>query len=321
MKSRISKLKSRFKLRRPENLRIVVLSIATAAVFWLFNALNKEYDATVSYPVNWDFDQEDFIVVDELPSSIKLNVNGLGWNLLRVSLGLKANPLNVDLPNPSINKKIPGVSLTNRIADNLEELQLNYILDDTLHINIDERKSRSFGVYIDSANISLAENFRVISPIRYSVDLLEIEGPNELLYENPSDSFLIQIPETNINRNYDEEIDFSFKRSELFLFKPGSIEVAFDVAEFVTSEREISVQKINFPERRDFILMDTINTVFFEVQRSLESEVIGESIKVVADYQLFNPSDSTIILKIVEQPENITGARIALPQVRLTPNE
>ncbi len=133
------------------------MSIGTAAIFWFFNALNKDYDTTLGYPVDWQFDSEEYIIIDELPERIRINVNGLGWNLLRASLGFKVKPVSIILSNPAANKKIAGISLTNRVDDELEDLQLNYILDDTLAINIDKRGSRSFGVYIDSANISLAE--------------------------------------------------------------------------------------------------------------------------------------------------------------------
>ena len=104
--------------------------------------------------------------------------------------------------------KIPGVSLTNRVADDLDELQLNYILEDTLHMNIDYRDKRSFAVYVDSTGISVADNFRIVSPVIYDVHLLEIEGPRALLHANPSDSFLIAVHENQINGNYNDEIQF-----------------------------------------------------------------------------------------------------------------
>ena len=178
------------------------MSIGTAAIFWFFNALNKDYDTTLGYPVNWQFDSEEYIVIDELPARIRINVNGLGWNLLRASMGFKVKPVTIILSNPAANKKIAGVSLTNRVDDELEDIQLNYILDDTLIINIDKRGTRSFGVYIDSANISLAENYRIVSPISYDIDLLELEGPITLINSNPGDSFLINIKKKELKNNF-----------------------------------------------------------------------------------------------------------------------
>jgi len=321
LKSRLSKFKSRLKFNRPENLRIVALSIATAAVFWLFNALNKEYDATIGYPITWEFNPEEYIVVDEVPTSIKINVKGLGWNLVRASLGLKVNPITIQLNNPAANRKIPGVSLTNRVDDELEELQLNYILDDTLYLNIDYRRSRTFAVYIDSANISLAENYRIITPINYDIHLLEIEGPSDLLNQNRSDSFLIAVPDQQINNNFSDEIEFEIERPELFLLNPKSVNVAFEVAEFVTAEREVLIHQVNFPQKGGAQLIDTTCVVQFKVQKDLESIVVADSFMVVADYRRFNKSDTSLILRVQNYQPEAKDIIITYPQVRLKYNE
>lgn len=321
MRSRISNLLKRITKNRPENLRVVILAMFTATVFWLFNALNKEYDATVGYPIEWQFDSEDYIIVEEPPSTIRINVKGLGWNLIRASLGLKVAPISIVLSNPAANKKIPGVSLTNRVADNLEQLELNYILDDTLHMDIDYRAKRSFGVYIDSAAISLAENYRIVSPVSYDVHLLEVEGPKALLYENPSDSFLISISEQQITDNFDENIRFRFDRPELFRFNPPTVNVNFVVAEFVAAERNVVIERLDFPDDGTIALQDTNCTVQFVVRRDFEESVRADSFEIVADYKLLNELDSTLLLNVAKVPANVFETRITNPQVRVQYNE
>lgn len=293
------------------------MSIGTAAIFWFFNALNKDYDTTLGYPVDWQFDVESYIVIDELPERIRINVNGLGWSLLRASLGFKVKPVTIILANPAANKKIAGVSLTNRVDDELEDLQLNYILDDTLAINVGIRGTRSFGVYIDSANISLAENYRIVSPISYDVDLLEVEGPISLINNNASDSFLISIENQQLTSNFDEQIDFEIDRPELFLFRPKSTHITFSVAEFVQAERQIIINQIDFPEGGKIFLKDTICTVQFLVRKDLEPAVVADSFKIAANFTEINKRDSTLILRIQQIPPEVIDVLIALPQVQL----
>ena len=321
MNSLLEKLKSRLNFRRPNNLKVVVLSIGTAAIFWFFNALNKDYDTTLGYPVNWQFDSESYIVIDELPERIRVNVNGMGWNLLRASLGFKVKPVVIILSNPAANKKIAGVSLTNRVDDELEDLQLNYILDDTLNINIDKRGTRSFGVYIDSANISLAENYRIVSPIVYDIDLLELEGPISLINKNPVDSFLITIDTQELNANFDEQIDFDIDRPELFLFRPKSTHVTFSVAEFVRAERQILIDRVGFPVEGNIFLKDTICTVQFLVRKDQEQGIVADSFNIEANFAEINARDSTLILKVQKIPLEILEVLIVLPQVQLTYEE
>jgi hypothetical protein len=318
LNSLLSKLRSRLSFRRPNNLKVVVLSLATAAIFWFFNALNKEYDTTVGYPVNWQFDVESYIVVDELPGKIRINVKGLGWKLLRASLGLQVKPITIILNNPAANKKIAGVSLTNRVDDELEDLQLNYILDDTLSINIDKRGKKTFGVYIDSTGISLAENYRIVSPISYDVDTMELEGPISLINNHPSDSFFININEKRINSDFDEQIDFEIQRQELFLFNPKSIHLTFSVAEFVQAARQIRIDQFEFPDNSDIYLKDTMCTVRFLVRKDIEPTIVADSFKVVANFAEINKLDSSLILKIQRSPPEILEVFLEVPQVELS---
>lgn len=297
------------------------MSIGTAAIFWFFNALNKDYDTTLGYPVDWQFDSEEYIVIDKLPEKIRVNVNGLGWKLLRASLGFKVKPVTIILSNPAANKKIAGISLTNRVDDELEDLQLNYILDDTLAINIDKRGTRSFGVYIDSANISLAENYRIVSPISYDIDLLELEGPISLINNHPSDSFVIRLENLQLNSDFDAQIDFEIARAELFLFKPKSTHITFSVAEFVHAERQIAINQIDFPDESKTILKDTVCTVRFLVRKDLEPTVVADSFMVIANYTEINKLDSTLILRIQKIPPEVLDVLIALPQVQLSYEE
>jgi hypothetical protein len=317
LKSRLSNLIANLKLRKPDNLKVIALSFGTAAIFWLFNALNKEYDTTVGYPITWQFDTEVYMVVDELPDRIQINVSGIGWNLLRASMGFKVKPISILLNNPATSKKVTGVSLTNRIDNELEDVQLNYILNDTLELNIDERGTRSFAIYVDSTNISLEENYRIVSPVLYDVDLLEIEGPLAMLNAIPSDSFLIYIKEQSINGNYSEEIDFEINRPELFLFRPRSSQVSFNVEEFVQAERQVTLEKIDFPEDSKITIIDSLCTVQFTVQKNLEQTVVADSFRIVANYSFTNSLDSTIMLDITGIPPEALDVRLVQPQVRL----
>lgn len=297
------------------------MSVGTAATFWFFNALNKEYDTTLGYPVTWQFDTGNYMIVDELPDKIQINVKGLGWTLLRTSMGLRVNPIPIVLNNPASRKQIAGASLTNRVADELEDLTLNYILDDSLSVNIDRRGTRSFGVYIDSANISLSENYRIISKVNYDVDLVELEGPLNMINQIESDSFFVKIDETDIDANFNDEIEFSIERQDLHVFRPAAVQVSFEVAEFITSTREVPVTKLDFPENTNAYIRDSLCTVEFLVRRDFEEQVLADSFRVVANYTLINEPDSTLILDIEKTPPEVFNVRLTLPQIRLYYNE
>ena len=320
MKDIISKFKfPRFK--RPANLKVVVLCLSTAATFWLFNALNENYDTSISYPIEWQFDREAYVVVDELPDRLQLNVQGIGWNLVRASMGLKVQALSLRLTSPATQKKIPGISLSNTVAEELEDLILNYIIDDTLRLNIDERGVRSFAVYVDSANVSLAANHKITSPVSFNVDLIELEGPLSMLERIPSDSFIVRINKAEIDNNFNEEVEFETDRPDLFQFSPEAMQVSFEVNEFVDRQLTASISKLNFPEEAAFFLNDSMANVIYKVRLDQESLVLADSFTIVADYSAFNPSDSTILLSMKQYPEQAQEVRLEHPQILVFFNE
>ena len=317
MKDNISKFKfPRFK--KPANLKVVVLCLSTAATFWLFNALNKEYDTSLRYPVEWGFDREDYVVIDELPDKIQMNVKGLGWNLVRATMGLKVQSLNINLSAPSLQKKIPGLSLTNDVAEELENLILNYIIDDTLYLNIDQRGTRSFAVYIDSTNVDLSENYRITSPINYNVDLVEMEGPLSMLKRVPSDSFLVHLTANQINGDFNEEVEFVVDRQDLFTFRPAAMQVSFGVSEYTATQTTAQVDLMDFPDNSDFYIVDTTANIIYTVKVEDEALIVADSFMIVANYNSFNPTDSTLMLSVLKQPDNVHDLRLEYPQVRVT---
>jgi len=125
-----------------KNWKAVVLCIFTATVFWFFNALNKDYTTTISFPLAFDFDRDRFIAVKPLPQDVRINVTGIGWNLLRRSSRLKVPPLIIPLERPVDVKKIVGSTLPVFFANQLADFQINFVITDTLRLAIEPKGVR-----------------------------------------------------------------------------------------------------------------------------------------------------------------------------------
>lgn len=315
MKDKLSKV-SFPRIKRPGNLKVVVLCIFTAATFWIFDALSEEQETSVKYPIEWSFDRESYVVVEDLPDNLQMNVKGLGWNLLRASMGLRLDPLILPLSAPSSQNKIVGASLSNIVAEELDVLELNYIIDDTLRLNIDRKTTRSFAVYVDSANISLADNFEIVSPVRYDVQLIELEGPRRMLEQIPSDRYLVSIPENGIDTDFEEEVEFQIERSDLFSFRPQSMNVSFQVKEYTDAQVNVPITFLDFPESLPYSLQDSVINILFRVQLDEQEQVVADSFAVAVNYNEFNPIDSTFLLRLTASPPFVKNARIEYPQIR-----
>ncbi len=321
MKKYLSVIKQFLRFQKPANLKVVVYCILTAATFWFFSALNKEYDASVKYPVEWDFDYNKYIIVEELPENIQINVSGLGWNLLRANSGLGLQPLNLKLTDPATNHKLPGSYFASQVAEALDQLQLNYIIKDSLLFNIDYRVAQSFPIYIDSVAISLEDNYRIISPIVFNTKIIEIEGPRTLIEEMPKDAFWVQVVETNIDSNFDKEIPIQVEYPTLMAVRPQTIKVMFKVAEFINQTIELPIEYTNTEALKNIVIKDSTITVHYLIQESLKDSITSESFVVLADFKSVNKADSTLALVLELNTNLVIDPYFNFPQVKVYYNE
>jgi len=67
-----------------------------AMMFWLLNALNKVYTTDINYPVIFIIDDSKVVFSKIPPPTIRLEVTGGGWKLLRYLIRLNVQP--IELP-------------------------------------------------------------------------------------------------------------------------------------------------------------------------------------------------------------------------------
>lgn len=301
-------------LRRYRDLRVILLCFLAATTFWIFNALNETYSASIKYPVAFSYNEDDYIVMESLPDEVYLNLQGIGWNLFRKSLGIKVTPLRIYLEEPSEIRVIPGSSLPAIISDQLDEFNLNYVLTDSLYINIDRKLEGYYKIRIDSSAINLDEDHVISSRIRYYPDSVHLIGPAAIL-QRIGDTLILNIPENNISSDYDEEVPITFNRNELITKNPEFINVSFNVEELIETTLEVKVNKANFPENTS--LADSIIEVAVSIKESNFEQLNAADIDVAADFRNFNASDSTIEPRIRLYPDYINEISVDTTGLRV----
>ena len=298
------------------NWKVVALCVLGATTFWFFNALNKDYATRINYPVEFIFDDEEVVVVEELPEKVSIVVSGGGWNLLRKTIWFNNNPIQILLENPTSQKYITKASLTSIIADQLNEIRLNYVVTDTLYLNIEEREYKKVALTIDSAGISLEENYRIVSPVEVEPDSALVTGPASFIREL-ADSFLLYVPYKELNKSFDENIDLSQLESEKIQVEPDEIHVRFEVARFTQASRQATIEPVNFPADSSVYLRDTTAMVSFWVRNDFLEQAQKADIELIADYRRANPQDSTVNLTIGEVPAFVKDIEIQTPSLPL----
>ncbi|MEM6360285.1 MAG: hypothetical protein AAF149_16355 [Bacteroidota bacterium] len=318
--SKLSEIARAIKPEGAYRYRVIVLCFLAASTFWFFNALNEDYSATVRYPLEFIYDFEKYVAVDELPQDIQLNVSGLGWNLLRNNLGIKVTPIRVPLENPLEIKKISGSAMPVFLADQLNEFDLNFVITDTLNIHIDLRGDRLINVAIDSSLIDLENDYRIVSPLSISPDTIRLYGPVDVLNELP-DTIALNLPQRDIDEDYEEIIPVTINHSKAGLLSrnPPTVAVGFTVSEFTKSSRLVGISSVGFPENSELVPADiTINYVI-PVEDAGNIDI--NQFEIIAEYEKLNPSDSTVIPSLSRVPETVIDVTLDSTVIKVVYNE
>lgn len=299
-----------------DTIKVVVLCFVTATTFWFFNALNDDYSTRITYPIKFTYPDSSLVVVEELPKKVSINVTGGGWNLLRKTFWFTITPVEVPLEDPVKQNYIIGNSLYTLIADQMNEIQLNYVENDTLRIEIDSIRTATAKISVDSSDVSLAEGFRMISPINKSIDSAIFSGPERFISKIPEEIFL-EIEEEEISDNYSEEIYLPTFGSSLVNRDPVEVKVSFEVAKFIPQELMLPFTRINVPlDSNAYSFKDSLARISFEIQEKFAGNYDLDSILIAIDFQQLKSSDSLVkpVLKAV--PNQLKNLDIAIDSIQ-----
>jgi len=222
------------------NWKAVSLCILTAVVFWIFNAFNKNYSTNIPFPLLFEFDGEKYAPAEHLPKTVNLNVSGNGWELFRKRFGVKVPPVIIPLERPNEVKKIVGSTLEPIFATQVGNLKINYVVTDTLHIQIDQLDAHRYKLAADISSVTFREGYGRISPIVVLPDSVRLKGPQLWLHAMP-DSIRLVVDEKNVSNNFREEVEIDFPGSEFVKRDPPVAQVMFEVGRVMEVSRRLKV--------------------------------------------------------------------------------
>jgi len=220
---------------RPFQPAKALLCLVAATLFWFLNALNKTgYTLNIEYPIRFIYNDSLFVPTKPLPRTVRVNVSGDGWGLLRHSwLPFRVDPIDYTVNNPLQASIINTSSLTAALAEHIKKLHVNYVVADTVEMGFDRRMTKTIHLIPDSLHINLAPRFVVSSIINLTPRTIQVEGPARLV-RGLSDTVMVSIPGKRIADNYDNEVSLNHFQHPLLHISANRIAVSFEVGELLT---------------------------------------------------------------------------------------
>lgn len=240
------------------NWKAIVLCVAIALVFWIFNAFNKEYSTNVRFPILFEFDGERYVPAEHFPKTILVNVSGNGWDLFRNRIGLKAAQIIIPLERPAEIKKIVASKLGPVVASQIGNLKVNFVVTDTLHLHIDRRDVHRYKLRADITGVTFREGYGRISPVVLLPDSVKLEGPESRLHAL-IDSIVISVNHEDVSENFRDEEEVRFEGSEFVRRNPPVVQVMFEVAKVEVVNKKL---KVEIDKNPGWLLQDSVEATF-----------------------------------------------------------
>jgi hypothetical protein len=296
------------------NWKVVLISIMGAATFWLFRALNKSHSALISYPIEFVFNVDSTVIMNPLPTTIKIDVSSGGWNLFRRTLIFSIDPIQVELDNPSEVNFLTQSFLSPIVEDQLKGLTINYIVTDTLFLSIERKITKRMILKVDSLSLPLEEDYQLMSNITIQPDHVVLTGPKSIINSFESD-FYITLDENNIDEDFYGRIEVPIVFEDLIQSDPSEVNVSFEVEKFKNVKIGVPIILQNFPSNRVTTLLDSIVNVTYRVKESFKEDFSSEDFYVVLDYD-FLKTDSLGVPVLIKYPDTLRTVSMDSQKVR-----
>jgi hypothetical protein len=317
----LATLKKRFSNLSPQkiaNLKVAALCFFAAATFWVLNALNKDnYTTVIDYPIQIVFDPEEFMPVEKLPSRIKVEVNGNGWDLLRKYFKVNENPFLIEINNPSTKNYILTSEIRRGLAESINPTNLVSMVTDTITFNIDKVVTRKIKIEIDTTSSTLARNYRIAGDIELDPALVNVKGPTSIL-QKLDGVILMKLGEEKINKNFNKilPIDLEEETAEFLTLEEESVHVKFDVYQMLEGNKRLRINKQNFPNSVTLAEEPSIVMRYMIDERKVE-ELKSIEFEAVLNYYNRNRDDSTILIQVSPRPNFLENIQIEPSVLRL----
>ena len=299
--------------------RIMSLCFLFASLIWLFNALGKSYTAYLHYPVTFQYDKEHRVALQTLPNVISMNVEGRGWNLLKYSIGLARDPLLIQAEPQENNFYLTEDELMPRLRDRLQNVTVNYLVTDSIHITFDSIISRTIPLRVDSMSIPLNENYVISGPLHIQPESVRFTGPGMLVKTLP-ESLLITLSDINpVTGNYSEPATIDFTEDHMIKASASKAIVTFQVVGYEEIDINLPIKMINKKSTTTspIELSDSVVNLSGRVAKDLAKAIKKDTNwQATVDFKGLG-TDSILLINIEGPLKNIKSVVTSLDSVRV----
>lgn len=295
-----------------------LIFLGLSMFFWFLQALNKEYETELKFPIKYYNSPKGYILENELPDKMLLHIKDEGFSILRYKLTNAFIPISLNIehilnrtPLKSENGHsfIKSEELNNIITNQLASgTNLTSISPDTIHFYYSELLSKKVAV-VSKFNVYPAKQHIVSGDIIIKPDSITIYGPGSSI-----DTIQHIYTDTENFENIQDTLvrNIALQTYENVEMDKSRVVITIPVESFTEKKLKIPVTGNAFPDSLQLRTFPGLVEVSFIVGLSHYNDIQPEDIKVFIDYtDIKNNAKGTAKIHLQINKMYIQNARLS----------
>ncbi len=210
----------------------MLLCLVAATTFWWLHAMNQPYSATIEYPLEVRYDQDKFVAVGRVASTIRVHLTAQGWTLMRRKFGYGLRTITVDIDREPKGGYVLGPSLFAEVNSALGGSQVSRMPDDTIWLEIEAYQTREVRLALDTSVLAVAPHFMVDGSARFTPRNITLKGPGSRL-DSLGDTLWVRHQGQPLNASWDKKsIDLMAQVPALVVAAPQQVQASLPIAKY-----------------------------------------------------------------------------------------
>ena len=287
------------------------VALFIALFFWLLTKLSKEYQAVVTFPVEYINIPQDKLLESTPREEIDILVKASGFRIFGISILKNSIKLDARKLQRKSNSKYfilldhQRIDIQNQISNNF---LINGISQDTIYLNLGQLTSKKIplkGVF----DFSFKSGYHLTNSVKITPDSIFVSGPKSQI-DTLKNIHLKKLVLKDISKSVNQILKMN-EISDVIKFSTKEATVFAEVDRFTEGNLELPFEIINLPDSVSVTTFPKSVKVFYQVGLINFSKVNANSFKIVCDYSnSLSNNLNYLIPKVITKPEFVTSVKI-----------
>jgi hypothetical protein len=284
--------------------------LATAACFWVLNAMGGKYETNIAYPVRFVPDSASS-GHELIKTKVVFNANGSGWELLKRSVAYRFNPIELPASFLKGREVIPSTELLEYITPSLGRLSFNRMVTDSLYLLTKSVIQKKVFLSVNPDQLNFKSSYRIRGKVYLEPDYITVIGPSSMVLNIPDTLNLLR--NTEIKQGVDTLLDLRKILPSGVKTDYNRAHLIFEVATFAKKKRLIRADLVDFPDS----LVRQFNDIDFELEYYVQEENVSvdskAKYKIILDYNMRDSVAATLVPVLVDFPDYVRDYTVSPP--------